>query len=146
MPPYFFMDGHCLRMKEKITKGTIIRYSLYQLPELAVLIVALFFFKQWIIVTDIILYGIVTAWIAKDVILFFFTWKAYIPGKKDIMIGKKGITLERIIRTGYIKINGEQWKALNRSDGPLERGQEILVVERKGLTLYVEPSGFKNAE
>ena len=133
-------------MQDKITKGTVIRYILYQLPELAVLIVALFLIKQWIKVSDLILYGIISAWVIKDVILFFYTWKAYIPEKKDIMIGKQGIALERIIDSGYIKINGEQWSALNRSSVPLEKGSEILVVERKGLTLYVMPSGLKNAE
>lgn len=133
-------------MKDKITKGTIIRYSLFQIPELAILIIAMIWVKHWITVPDKIFYGIISVWILKDVILFFFTWKAYIPEKDDIMIGKKGITLERITDTGYITINGEQWNALNRNVSPIEKGQEILVVERKGLTLFVMPSGSKNAE
>ncbi len=133
-------------MKEKITKGTIIRYSLFQLPELAILAAALFLLKQWIQISDIVFYGIISGWIVKDIILFFYTWKAYITQKDDIMIGKRGIVLERIVDTGYININGEQWNALNRSDSPLEKGQEILVVERKGLTLLVMPVGIENAE
>ena len=133
-------------MKDKITKGTIIRYSLFQIPELAILIIVMIFVKHWITIPYKIFYGIVSAWVIKDVILFFYTWKAYIPKKDDIMIGKRGITLERITDTGYITINGEQWSALNRSESPIEKGQEILVVERKGLTLFVMPSGFKNAE
>ena len=133
-------------MKDKITKGTIIRYSLFQIPELAILIIVMIFVKHWITIPYKIFYGIVSAWVIKDVILFFYTWKAYIPKKDDIMIGKRGVTLERITDTGYITINGEQWSALNRSESPIEKGQEILVVERKGLTLFVMPSGFKNAE
>lgn len=133
-------------MKEKITKGTIIRYSLFQLPELAILAAALFLLKQWIQISDIVFYGIISGWIVKDIILFFYTRKAYITQKDDIMIGKRGIVLERIVDTGYININGEQWNALNRSDSPLEKGQEILVVERKGLTLLVMPVGIENAE
>ena len=133
-------------MQDKITKGTIIRYTLFQLPELIVLIVALQLVAQWIDVSSIILYGILLAWIVKDIILFFYTWRAYIPEKDDIMIGKRGITLERFIDTGYITINGEQWRALNKSESPLKKGQEILVVERKGLTLFVMPAGLDNAE
>ena len=133
-------------MKDKITKGTIIRYSLFQIPELAILIIVMIFVKHWITIPYKIFYGIVSAWVIKDVILFFYTWKAYIPKKDDIMIGKRGITLERITDTGYITINGEQWSALNRSESPIEKGQEILVVERKGLTLFVMPAGLNNAE
>ena len=140
------MDGHYLRMKEKITKRILIRYTLFQLPELAILTAVLLLVRQWIKISDIILYGIISAWLVKDVILFFYTWRAYIPEQRDIMIGKRGIALERIIDTGYININGEKWNALNRSSGPLEKGQEISVVERKGLTLYVMPSGLENAE
>ena len=133
-------------MKEKITKGTIIRYTIFQLPGLAVLIVVLLLAEHWIVVPDIFFHGIIFVWVVKDIILFFYTWQAYIPKKNDIMIGKRGITLERIIDTGYITINGEQWRALNKSDSPLKKGQEIRVLERKGLILFVAPVGFDDAE
>ena len=133
-------------MKDKITKGTIIRYTLFQIPELAVLLVVMMLVRHWITIPWILFYGIISAWIIKDVILFFYTWKAYIPKKDDVMIGKLGITLERIIDTGYITIDGERWSALNSSERPIEKGQKIFVVERKGLTLLVMPVGFENAE
>ena len=133
-------------MKDKITKRIIIRYILFQVPGLVVLILVMMLIRHWITVPHIIFYGIMSAWVIKDIILFFYTWRAYIPKTYDAMIGKQGITLERIIDTGYINISGEQWNALNRSESPLEKGQEILVVERKGLTLLVMPVGFKNAE
>ena len=133
-------------MKENITKGTVIRYTLFQLPGLSILILALLLVEHWITIPIKFFYGIISAWIVKDFILFFYTWKAYITKKDDIMLGKRGIALERISHAGYIKINGERWKALNRSDRPIEKGQEILVVERKGLTLLVMPLGIENAE
>ncbi|MBN2418599.1 MAG: NfeD family protein [Deltaproteobacteria bacterium] len=138
--------GLIFRLKDKITKGTVIRYSLFQIPALAILIIAMVFVRRWINVPHIIFYGIIFAWILKDVILFFYTWRAYIPKKEDMMIGKRGITLERITDAGYITINGEKWKAQNKSESPIEEGQEIFVIERKGLTLLVKPSGFENAE
>ena len=133
-------------MKENITKGTVIRYTLFQLPGLSILILALLLVEHWITIPIKFFYGIISAWIVKDIILFFYTWKAYITKKDDIMLGKRGIALERISHAGYIKINGERWKALNRSDRPIEKGQEILVVERKGLTLSVMPLEIENAE
>ena len=110
------------------------------------LIAALILVTRWIEVSHTIFYGIISGWVLKDIILFFYTWRAYIPEKEDIMIGKRGIALDRIIDTGYITINGEQWIALNKSDSTLKKGQEIVVLERKGLTLLVMPVGFKNAE
>ena len=133
-------------VRDKITKGTIIRYTLFQIPELAILIIGMLLVRHWITIPLIWFCGILSIWILKDVILFFYTWRAYIPEKDDIMIGKHGITLERILDTGYISINGEKWNARNRSEGPIEKGQDILVVERKGLTLFVTPVGFDNAE
>lgn len=133
-------------MKEKITKGTMIRYILFQIPALAVLIFVMLLVRRGIAVSQIIFYGIISAWVVKDIILFFYTWRAYIPKKDDIMIGKRGIALERILDKGYITINGEQWSARNRSESPIEKGQDILVIERKGLTLFVMPVGLKNAE
>jgi membrane-bound ClpP family serine protease len=133
-------------MDEKITKETIIRYTLFQIPELAVLVPVMMLISHWITIPAVIFYGIISAWIVKDIILFFYTWKAYIQKKDDMMIGKRGITLERIIDKGYITVNGERWIALNSVESPIEKGQEILVVERKGLSLFVKPLGSDNAE
>ena len=133
-------------MKEKITKRTVIRYTLFQIPGLGILFIVMLMIRNRMTIPSIIFYGIISAWIVKDIILFFYTWKAYIPEKDDIMVGKRGIALERIIDKGYISVNGEQWNACNSVESPIEKGQEILVVERKGLTLFVKPSGFDNAE
>ena len=133
-------------MNEKITKRTVIRYILFQIPGLGALVLVMLMIRSRINVPAVVFYGIISAWIVKDIILFFYTWKAYIPKKDDIMIGKKGIALERIIDKGYITVNGEQWKACNSVESPIEKGQEILILERKGLTLFVKPSGFGNAE
>ena len=133
-------------MNEKITKRTVIRYILFQIPGLGVLVLVMLMIRSRINIPAVVFYGIISAWIAKDIILFCYTWKAYIPKKDDIMIGKKGIALERIIDKGYITVNGEQWKAFNSVESPIEKGQEILILERKGLTLFVKPSGSGNAE
>jgi len=54
------------------------------------------------------------------------------------MIGLEGIAMEDLTPSGRVKVRGEIWKALSRS-GPIEKGQEIRVVEvEEGLTLQVE--------
>lgn len=125
-------------MKSNISKNIVIRYSLLQLPAIIFLFVVLIFIKRWIVIPDIIFWGIISCWIIKDVILFFYTWRAYEWKKKDKMIGAHGITLEKLITSGYIIVNGEKWYAENQTDSPIEKGQKVFVYDRKGLTLFIK--------
>ncbi len=82
-------------------------------------------------------------WIAKDVVLFFFTWRAYDttaakPGRS--MVGARGITQNRLAPSGFIHIRGELWKAEVWGRGrPIEIGEKVKVRDIKGLTLIVQP-------
>jgi membrane-bound serine protease (ClpP class) len=52
------------------------------------------------------------------------------------LIGAVGMTTTRIAPTGSVRVNGETWSA--RSDRELDAGDEVVVLERRGLLLYVE--------
>jgi membrane-bound serine protease (ClpP class) len=54
--------------------------------------------------------------------------------------GQRVQTATRLDPNGYVRYHGERWKAVTK-DGPIEEGQTVLVVERDGLTLHVEPAG-----
>ncbi|MFC1838450.1 NfeD family protein [Thermodesulfobacteriota bacterium] len=125
-------------MKSNISKKVIIRYSLLQLPGLLFLVVILLFIQRWIVIPDIIFWGIILAWVAKDVILFFYTWKAYEWKKKDKMVGMQGVAMEKIIESGYIFVNNEKWLAVNHGDEPVEEGETAHIHDRKGLTLFIK--------
>jgi inner membrane protein len=55
----------------------------------------------------------------------------------DTIIGKKGIVLEPIIPNGYgiVKVGNEEWRA--RSEEPIDKNEEITVLEVQGVTLSV---------
>ena len=125
-------------MKDKVTKGLIIRYSLLQLPGILFLFVGLIFIQHWIVIPGMIFWGIVLVWVLKDVVLFFYTWKAYEWKKKDKMIGLQGMAMEKIIESGYIIVNCEKWLAVNHGDEPIEKGESVHIHDRKGLTLYIK--------
>jgi len=127
-----------LQIKEKVTKGLIIRYSLLQIPAILFLFVALIFIQRWIDIPDIIFWGIILAWIVKDVVLFFYTWRAYEWKKKEKMAGMQGVALERITESGYITVNSEKWLAVNDGEGPVEKGETVHIHDRKGLTLFIK--------
>lgn len=125
-------------MKRNISKKVIIKYSLLQIPGILFLFVALIFIQRWIDIPDIIFWGIISLWIAKDIVLFFYTWKAYEWKKKEKMAGMRGVAVERITESGYIIVNNEKWLAVNHGDETIEDGEKVLIHDRKGLTLYIE--------
>ncbi len=125
-------------MKSNISKYIVIRYSLLQLPGIIFLAVTLIVIQRWIVIPGMIFWGILICWAIKDVILFFYTWRAYEWKQKDKMIGNRGITIERIIRSGYIYVNGEKWYAENHSGSPIDKGQKVFVYDRKGLILFIK--------
>ncbi|RLI71227.1 nodulation protein NfeD, partial [Archaeoglobales archaeon] len=56
----------------------------------------------------------------------------------EAIVGEKGEVISFENGKGFAKIRGEIWKI--KSDEDLEGGDEIVVVEREGLTLYVKKS------
>ncbi len=121
----------------------IIRYTLLQLPALALLLMALVLVQRWINISNWVFWGSIMIWIAKDVVLFFFTWRAYEttaakPGRS--MVGARGITQNRLAPSGFIHVRGELWKAEVWGTGrPIEIGEKVKVRDIRGLTLVVQP-------
>ncbi len=133
--------------REKKKRGwstrIIIRYGLLQLPAMALLLMALLLVQRWIDIPDWVFRGSIIVWIAKDVVLFFFTWRAYDwngAGSNHSMIGARGITQDRLAPSGFIHIRGELWKAEVWGGGrPIEKRENVEVREIIGLTLLVQP-------
>ncbi len=121
----------------------IIRYTLLQLPTIALLLMALVLVQRWIDIPEWVFWGSIVIWIAKDVVLFFFTWRAYDwngAGPERSMVGTQGITQNRLAPSGFIHVRGELWKAEVWGGGrPIEIGEKVKVLDIKGLTLIVQP-------
>jgi len=120
----------------------VIRYALLQIPALALLIVLLFLVKRWVDLPHWFIWGIILFWVAKDVILFPLTWRAYDqdrPRGAYSMVGARGIAEERLAPSGYIRVHGELWQAEVMGDSlPIERGESIRIQGIRGLTLLVQ--------
>jgi membrane protein implicated in regulation of membrane protease activity len=123
--------------------NVLIRYSLLQLPGIALVIGLLFLLQRWMDFPSWVCWLIIMIWVAKDAILFPFVWRAYDWNHNDsshAMIGMQGIALERLDPVGYIAIRGEQWRAHVMGQGPpVEKGQPVVVNAIQGLTLYIQP-------
>ncbi len=132
-------------IKQKYSYHIVLRYTLFQLPGLAVLILILILLHSWFNIPTWLLWTAITAWIAKDVIMFPFVWRAYDKFSPDVLVGSQGKAIERLAPTGYIMIKGELWRAQTINDSsPIEKGDTVTVSDTKGLTLLVQPQDKSN--
>ena len=132
------------RMLSKETKrGIVLRYALYQIPDMAIFVLILFLLHQWIDLSLLLYIGLVSLWMAKYVLVFGFVWPAYDkPRSGDVksLIGTEGIAEERLDPSGYIRVHGELWRAeVIGKTIPIEKGQTVLIERACGLTLLVKP-------
>ncbi|MBW2609485.1 MAG: NfeD family protein [Deltaproteobacteria bacterium] len=96
-----------------------------------------------------LMWGLLGLWIAKDIVLYLFTWRSYDWDGADAnhkMIGTSGIAKDRLNPSGYIIVRGELWKAeVAEGDAVIEKGEKVLVRGIQGLTLLVKAETEMNA-
>ncbi len=119
-----------------------LRYWLFQLPGLAVLVMLLGFALRhgWITIG---MAGLaVTLWIVKDAILYI-PWsrslhRRLVPMGRDALVGRAGTAVSRIDQQhGHVRVNGENWQAT--CAGPsIEPGTRVRVRAVDGMQLQVE--------
>ena len=132
------------RMLSKEAKRRIVqRYALYQIPDIAILVLILFVLHQWVGLSLGLLIGLVGLWMVKYVLVFSFVWRAYDkprPGDVTSLIGTQGIAEELLDPSGYIRVHGELWRAeVIGKTMAIEKGQAVLIERADGLTLLVKP-------
>lgn len=135
--------GYRLLMKKhKYTLRIASKYALFQVPELLLFIAIWIIAGNWINVPPWLFWGSIALLIMKDVILFPFVWRAY-DGRKatgtHALIGKRGTVIEPLNPAGYVRVNGEIWKAEIVGQGRvIEKGEFIRVEEVEGFHLIVD--------
>jgi len=122
------------------SKRAVIRYALFQIPELIILFFALIFLRKWVDLPAWAEWTIIAAWIGKGVIMFLFVWRAYDHRSIHSMIGAQGIAEEKLAPFGHVRVRGELWKAEVMKGIPeIPKGKSVQVCEIRGLTLIVQP-------
>ncbi len=124
-----------------IPRRVYIRYGLLCLPGTAAFILVLVIIQHWVPIPLWLWTTLCILWLAKEVILFPFVWRSYDNAPADdsrAMVGRWGVTRERLAPTGYVLINGELWKAEKmRNEAPIEKNQRVRVRHIDGLKLIV---------
>ena len=100
--------------------------------------------QSWLYLPLWLILLILTIWIVKDTILFFFIWPAYDSTKSETqphaMIGKIGLAREDLNPDGYVDIEGELWYAeCIKGVHIIKEEEKIRVIGMDGLKVIVEP-------
>ena len=123
------------------------RYMLLQAPGVLILVLVLILVRQWINLSTLFICSLVALWVAKDIILFPFLWRAYDRDQQNQMIGARGIAEERLAPSGYVYIHGELWQAeVMKGYPPIERGETVHVRGINGLKLLVQPDNLESLD
>lgn len=116
-------------------------YLLWQLPGwgLAVVILmalnALVGLPGW---AGVVLFFLV---VAKDVLMFPFMREAFRPSGsgRERLIGARGHAVDGLAPSGYVRLNGELWRAeVGERGKAIPAGNPVVVRDARGLTLIVE--------
>lgn len=62
------------------------------------------------------------------------------PSNADALIGREGRVVEPITdhSAGYVRVDGDEWKAVSLDGGPIEDGARVRVVARESIVVTVE--------
>lgn len=83
-------------------------------------------------------------------IILFVTWRIVVVYKREAavgpesLLGKEARVVEDLDPSGIVEVEGELWKAISLTGEPVRRGSTVRIVDYKGLTLIVAPSGGKD--
>jgi membrane protein implicated in regulation of membrane protease activity len=122
---------------------TLVRYTLFQIPDLILLSLGLAAAVRWWNLPVSAAYALVALWLVKDVIMYPILRVAYESGGSsgvDAIHGALGVVTQPLVPSGYVRLGSELWKAeLLSGSGTVSVGSAVRVVEVHGLTLVVEP-------
>lgn len=117
-------------------------YLLANLPNWLLAMSAGWAATRWAGVPAALAASMVTAWIAKDLLLYPYLRRFYHsePAERRI-VGERGIALSILQPGGFVRVHGEIWQAYVPSTiGRLPEGAHVTVRDIHGLLLVVEPS------
>jgi membrane protein implicated in regulation of membrane protease activity len=127
---------------------TFARYLLFQIPELFLLALLLWLLLDRNIISRWAAHALFFLCIVKELAVYPWVRRAYETNTQTgtaQLIGIKGMTQEALDPEGYVKINGELWKArtdpINR---PIGANTAVRVRAATGMILIVQAEDFSS--
>jgi membrane-bound ClpP family serine protease len=122
---------------------TFWRYCAFQVPGWIFVGVLTWWLQKIEWLSSFQAWGLFGLWFIKDFLLYPLLGSAYAPSNeknKNPLIGKIGTVIDPLTPSGYIKVDGERWKAklFNENDSECEQGSKVKIKEVSKFTLLVE--------
>lgn len=122
------------------TARIVIKYALVQIPGTILFLLILVFVDRKLGLPTWLYWGLIVGWFLKDVVLFPFVWRSYDSRPVHPMVGSRGVAVDRLAPSGYVRVRGELWQAeLASGHESVDMGKAVRVKEARGLKLVVEP-------
>ena len=123
------------------SREVLVRYFALQVAGWVVVFTVTWFAAEIFAWPKKIVWIVVAAWAAKDVVLYPFVWRAYELRDAHAVAypaaGAEGVALRRLDPAGTVRIGGERWNAVAEHKRPIVAGERVRVVGRDGMTLIV---------
>ena len=124
--------------------STLVRYTLYQIPEWVLVAGAAVLLYRWGVLPGWAGALLVAAVMAKDAALYPFLRTAYETDAStaiERLIGLRGVAVEALAPHGYVRVRGELWRSEAAAGAPaIHPGHPVTVAAVRGTTLLVRPA------
>ncbi len=120
------------------------RYTLFQVPGILLVAILGATLEHFDFVSRLLWLTALAIWTIKDILLYPFVWRAYVPGEllsEDNLIGMECKAETDLNPSGMIRIYGELWQAILTENSRPEKvtaNSKVKIVSKKGMILTVQ--------
>ena len=119
------------------TERSFARYVAWQVPGWLVAALVLFLLCEALGLAPWLAGVVLALYVGKDLALYPAMRVVFRTPSPAIPIGERAVAVDRLAPSGYVRVNGELWRARAPS-GDLPSGTGVIVRAAEGFTLIVE--------
>jgi membrane protein implicated in regulation of membrane protease activity len=121
--------------------GAFWAYLLLQVPDILLAGAILAVLHLWANLPFAWAVGVFVAWIVKEIAMYPLVRSAFAPSRTgpEAFIGARGVVKDALAPLGYVRLDGELWRAESlRPEQAVPVGASVVVRAVQGLTFLVE--------
>jgi membrane-bound serine protease (ClpP class) len=138
------VPGARAAQRETAMSRPLLRYSLLQVPDIALLALVLCALREWWDLGAVTAWVLLALWIAKDAAMYPLVRRSLADSSDRLgaaaLIGAEGVVEQALAPRGWVRVRGELWQAESLSPGALPAATRVRIRAVRGLELQVEPS------
>ena len=95
----------------------------------------------WMQVLVFIVFSAISVYAVRPVVVRYLHKEGQSrPSNADALLGREGLVIEPIAegQPGYVRVDGDEWKAVSAAGEPIEVGTRVRVVGRESIIVSVE--------